>query len=277
MQVRLYILFNLALFSKDSDKVLYTSSYLRGKVARGFRTYLKDQLDNQDLEDIPSGEIKLIFEDYSEFENKLISLYGIANEEANTDREIRKLRQTSSVTIYALDFLGFSADLEWNDATLRLQFYLSLKDVVKGELIRERKAGSLKQLMQVAKEVDEKLHELRQSRGYKTGKVGSYPDASGKSSYRLQPIDLSATRSDRLPRLRKERRCFGCSRTGHIAKNCKQLKEKDSQRNTFTAIIVSYIQARQIDCYNDGYLTHLPDKEGLGWFPSPRDGYGKHL
>ena len=92
MQVRLYILFNSALFSKDSDKVLYASSYLRGKAARGFRTYLKDWLDNQDPEDVPSGETKLIFEDYSEFENKLTSLYGIANEEANTDREIRKLR-----------------------------------------------------------------------------------------------------------------------------------------------------------------------------------------
>ena len=92
---------------------------------------------------------------------------------------------------------------------------------MKGELVREKKAGSLKQLMQVAKEVDEKLHELRQSRGYETGKVGSYPDAPGKSSYGPQPMDLSATRSDRLLRLRKERRCFGYSRTGHIAKNCK--------------------------------------------------------
>ena len=148
---------------------------------------------------------------------------------------------------------------------------------MKGELVREKKAGSLKQLMQVAKEVDEKLHELRQSRGYETGKVGSYPDAPGKSSYGPQPMDLSATRSDRLPRLRKERRCFGYSRTGHIAKNCKQLKEKDSQRNTFAATTVSYAQARWVDCCDNECLTHLPDKEGSGWFPSPRDGYGKHL
>ena len=135
---------------------------------------------------------------------------------------------------------------------------------MKGELVREKKAGSLKQLIQVAKEVDEKLYELRQSRGYETGKVGSYPDAPGKSSYKPQPMDLSATKSDRLPRLRKERRYFGYSRTGHIAKNCKQLKEKDSQRNTFTAIIVSYAQARWIDCCDNECLTHLPDKEGSG-------------
>ena len=92
---------------------------------------------------------------------------------------------------------------------------------MKGELVREKKAGSLKQLIQVAKEVDEKLYELRQSRGYETGKVRSYSDAPGKSSYGPQPMDLSATRSDRLPRLRKERRCFGYGRIGHIAKNCK--------------------------------------------------------
>lgn len=79
-------------------------------------------------------EITEIFNDYSEFESKLDSLYSITNEKAHVDRHIRKLRHTTSVVAYASEFQGYAAELEWNDAALRSQFYLGLKDALKMEL-----------------------------------------------------------------------------------------------------------------------------------------------
>ncbi|KAI6806740.1 hypothetical protein KC340_g18762 [Hortaea werneckii] len=164
LQVQLYFFFNRAQFATESEKVLYASSFLRGKAARGFRPYLKDWLDHQEGDQQPKTETRTIFHDYDQFEIKLEELYGIPNEESHADRHIRRLRQVTSVSSYASEFQGYAADLEWNDAALRSQFYLGLKEVVKAELSRGRTTRSLAAMMKEAKEIDERLQELRSDR-----------------------------------------------------------------------------------------------------------------
>lgn len=223
LQVQLYFFFNRAQFATESEKVLYASSFLRGKAARGFRPYLKDWLDHQEGDQQPKTETRTIFHDYDQFEIKLEELYGIPNEESHADRHIRRLRQVTSVSSYASEFQGYAADLEWNDAALRSQFYLGLKEVVKAELSRGRTTRSLAAMMKEAKEIDERLQELRSDRMM-------YVDP-GKGRTRTPREDPYGPRPMELDNLEKERkksdkfrkiRCYRCQQQGHIARNCSQ-------------------------------------------------------
>ena len=104
LQIRLYFAFNSYQFGRESDKVLYASSYLRARAARGFRPYLKDWLDHEKEPDELNPETKKIFAKYDRFETKLTDLYRVSNEEHHADRQIRQLRQTTSVAVYASEF-----------------------------------------------------------------------------------------------------------------------------------------------------------------------------
>lgn len=271
IQLKLYILFNSAQFIRESDKVLYASSYLRGRAARSFRPYLKEWLSNQDPGDQPNRETKLIFRNYQEFKEKLESLYRISNEEAHADREIRKLRQTTSVTVYASEFQGFIADLGQNDVTFRLQFYLGLKDIIKSELVRERKTTTLTTLISVIKEVDERLQELRYDRNFDTEKFGRSLKATGRYSYRPDPMELDATEVFRNRKNRERRRYYRCGRQGHIVTECKRPRENIVRKELAIITVPGHRQTRWNSCYDDDYTSHREKKEQAGIFP-PSDG-----
>lgn len=228
LQVQLYLYFNTHQFYGEASKVLYAASFLRGRAARGFRPYLKDWLSNQDEGESPKTETRKIFHDYDEFENKLNDLYGIPNEEVYADRHIRQLRQTTSVSLYASEFQGYAADLEWNDAALRSQFYLGLKDTVKSELSRNSSLTTLGAMIKSAKEIDERLQELRHDRFVQPG--FQRPARGGRGSFKARsddpygprPMELDATeRGGRHKKAGWNPTCYACGNQGHIASNCK--------------------------------------------------------
>lgn len=217
LQVQLYFHFNTAQFTSEADKVLYATSFLRGRAAKGFRPYLKDWLDNQGGSS-PKTETRQIFHDYDHFEIKLNDLYGVHNETVFADRHIRRLRQTTSVSIYASEFQGYAADLEWNDAALRSQFYLGLKEAIKQELSREKGATSLGNMIKAAVTVDERLQDLKQDRYLYSG--NSHSKATNRDHYGPQPMELDNTEKRGRSKTRSEVRCYACQQTGHIARNC---------------------------------------------------------
>lgn len=217
LQVQLYFHFNAAQFTSEADKVLYATSFLRGRAAKGFRPYLKDWLDNQDGTQ-PRTETRQIFHDYDHFEIKLNDLYGIHNEAVYADRHIRRLRQTTSVAAYASEFHGYSADLEWNDAALRSQFYLGLKEAVKAELSREPGVSKLSDMVKAATAVDERLQDLKQDRYLYSG--NSHSKATSRDHYGPQPMDLDNTERVGRSKTRSEVRCYACQKKGHIARSC---------------------------------------------------------
>jgi hypothetical protein len=223
LQVQLYFYFNQAQFQDEPDKVLYAASFLRGRAGKGFRPYLKDWLDTRNGGN-PKTETRKIFHDYDEFEIKLNDLYGISNEESHADRHIRRLRQTTSVATYASEFQGYAADLEWNDAAFRSQFYLGLKDTVKMELSRNANIRTLAAMINAAKEIDERLQELRQDRffypGFKNQQKGKYDE----DPYGPRPMELGNITKRGRSQKRSGVRCYRCQEEGHIARNCQMNK-----------------------------------------------------
>ena len=178
-----------------------------------------------------NAETRRIFHDYSSFEGKLQELYGISNEEAHADRQIRKLRQTTSVAAYMSLFQGYAADLKWNDAALRSQFYLGLKDAVKVELSRVE-ATNMSALAKAAKEIDERLQELRQDKCAYYGISQGYSKAKSAETYGPTPMELDTTEKDPEwlgGRRRQNSKCYTCGALGHCARRCPR-KNKVSRR-----------------------------------------------
>lgn len=222
LQVQLYLHFNQAQFGSEADKVLYASSFLRGRAARGFRPYLKNWLGTQGDGDTPSTETRRIFHDYDKFEEKMNELYGVPNEEIYADRHIRRLRQTTSVVAYASEFQGHMADLEWNDAAFRSQFYLGLKDAVKAELSRNANVTNLATMVKAAKEIDERLQELKQDRFMYLGPTKGSSRTTSNDPYGPRPMELDYTEKRGRSDKRSKIRCYRCQKEGHIARNCDQ-------------------------------------------------------
>lgn len=233
LQVQLYLYFNRAYFGSEAEKVLYASSFLRGRAAKGFKPYLKDWLDSQGGDQGPKTETRQIFHDYDHFEIKLNELFGIPNEAVYADRHVRRLRQTTSVAIYASDFQGFSADLEWNDAALRSQFYLGLKDQVKAELYRNGQTTTLSQMIKSAIEIDERLQDLKQDRLMYYGPARVDSKATNRDPYGPRPMELDNTEQGRGRSTGRSRvRCYACQQEGHIARNCKKKRQTPEEFNS---------------------------------------------
>jgi len=226
MQLRLYFLFNRAQFASEAEKVLYAYSFLRGRASRGLRPYLKDWLDCHGNEGTPRTETRLIFHDYEQFEIKLDELYGIPNEETYADRHIRRLRQTTSVASYASEFQRYAADLGRNDAALRSQFYLGLKDAVKAELSRGRGVTSMTAMVKSAREIDERLQELKSDR-LMYADPGRGRSFARRDPYGPEPMELDATRKgpERSSGRNRKVRCYRCQHMGHIARDCNKISK----------------------------------------------------
>ena len=198
-----------------------------------------------------------MFRNYSNFEEKLESLYGISDEEAYADRQIRKLRQLTSVAVYASEFQGFAADLEWNDAALRSQFYLGLKDIVKERLTYEGSARTtLAQLIKAAKDMDERIQELRQDRNYDFGNFRRSPKATDRNSYGTVPMELDSAEAIPGGRNREERRCYRCGRKGHLANRC--VRKRKGALN-----VLETVDHGWINCHDDDCETHREQKEKM--------------
>jgi len=118
--------------------------------------------------------------------------------EATSERELRRLRQTTSMSDYAAKFESLKQYLSWNDAALRDQFYLNLRDDVKDELAPLDRPQTLSALKELATRLDSRLEERRREHRHL-----SYPPSNSCGPNRPQPPSQPpVTPSTPLPALR---------------------------------------------------------------------------
>jgi Ty3 transposon capsid-like protein/Zinc knuckle len=123
-------------FPDEFSKIGYAGSYLGGPAGDWwhslFQRYEEALVANTD----PPTEL----ESFTVFSKTLTTSYGDPDLTGTMERELRALRQTSSVANYAAEFQRIAGFLtpHWSDRPLMTTYKQSLKDVIKDHLIHEK-------------------------------------------------------------------------------------------------------------------------------------------
>ena len=184
-----------------------------------------------------------IFQTWDGFLEEIKTNFGVMDEQKEAERAIESLRQKGSATAYTRDFQRYSTRTGWGDEALRYQYRKGLKDFVKDELLRTaHDTSTLENLIAAACEIDNAWYERSMERkgkydpDYKRMGEGRYNKRqTGKSDYWPQPMEVDATSLGELSlqekqRRQKERLCYNCGKSGHMARNCKSGKHSKNSK-----------------------------------------------
>jgi hypothetical protein len=141
-------------FKSEKSKVLYAGARLTGPAFSWFLP-LVNNWDTSDPDATPPIELA----SFKTFTDALTTLYGDPNLAATADREIRRLRQLTSVADYSAKFEQHKQYLGWNDIALRDQYYTGLKDEIKDEIVRSPRPETLDELKKLATRLDSRFQE----------------------------------------------------------------------------------------------------------------------
>jgi hypothetical protein len=88
-------------------------------------------------------------------------IFDYGNDTLEAERDIRMLRQRTSVAAYKAEFQILAAKIEWNDNALSSQFYRGLKERVREEItIHYERPSILRSIFELAITIDTRLFEL---------------------------------------------------------------------------------------------------------------------
>jgi hypothetical protein len=140
-------------YPMERSKVLYTASFLRDTAFLWFQP---------NLEKDPEPEMMT---SYNKFCRALRDTSGDPDEEATAERNIFSLRQKGSASSYISEFQRNSTLTQWDDHALAAQFYRGLKEGIKDEIARVGRPHTLKEMMDTALRIDNRLYERSLERG----------------------------------------------------------------------------------------------------------------
>jgi len=202
-------------FPTDYHKVGFVLSYLRGPAARWARPYL-------------SNKTHEVCQDLSKFTTAIEEAFGDPTRQMRSTVELRALKQTTTVALYAAEFQAISSNLKWNDEALCSQFYDGLEDTVKDE-ISKNPPTTLHEFITMATRIDNRRIERP---SFKTP-VSTIKDPPTKSTPLLKNPKLDA---EEVARCKAEKRCYRCREIGHRVVDCplNEGKEKEAVHSIFT-------------------------------------------
>ena len=152
-QVELFFGFNAERFPTNKHKVLFASTYLRGPAFKWFNSFLMDFLNNKpDKKDDNTIEV---FQNYSNFKNKLRQVFGDFDKEHLAERRMQSLWQTGSAANYASKFQQLAAQTQWGAVPLVAQFYKRLKDRVKNDVAQVNRPSQFQSMITLAIRIDD--------------------------------------------------------------------------------------------------------------------------
>jgi hypothetical protein len=239
--------------STDRKQVLYIVSFLRGSAYEWIHPHFKDFLQN--AEGAQKAFTRKIFKDYGSLFDEMEEVFDNGDEALEADRDIRALRQRTSVAQYRAEFQILAAKLDWNDDALASEFYRGLKDRVREEItLRNDRPSNLKDLSELAIKIDNRIFELQLE------KRGSYAHNNGANRkakrnvpewndnyYGLQKMQIDATqgkpgsnhnngskkKSNKRPQPKTKGttdkssvECYGCGKKGHYKNECNARKQR---------------------------------------------------
>jgi hypothetical protein len=165
-------------FSNEKSKIYYAGSYLREGPYSWFQPLLSADSD---------GETPSEFQSFKAFEDALTTIYGDPNLVITSERELRLLRQTTSVAHYIAEFQRLRQYVKHNEAALIDQFYHGLKDNVKDRLVNGPRSETLAELMKSATTYDARIQERIIERKSASGNLTVPPRSASSSPANLPP------------------------------------------------------------------------------------------
>ena len=240
-QCNLFIMGNGHLFPTEASKVLFASTYLRGKAF----AWLEPRLSDVNA---------LVLNDFSVFTAELLRNLGDPDREKTMARKLRQLKQTGSTAAYRTEFDNIVQYLNWDDGALRTYFYEGLKDQVKDTLAQTTaEPTAFKDYQDFCVKIDNRLYERKQEGKGSSGNSKAAPSNNNKSSNGNKavtsqrsttttttssgpaPMDLDANSGTRkfkplTPQEKQHRMdnnlCLYCGKPGHRATDCPAKKNK---------------------------------------------------
>ena len=184
-------------FPKEKSKILYAGSRLEGTAFSWFQPLISTSSDTTKPTPPELASFKA-------FSDALTIIYRDPNLEATAVREIRLLHQTGSAAEYAARFESKKQHMNWNDAALRDQFYVNLKDEIKDEIAPVGKPKTYLDMKNLAIRLDARLFERRLERSAATtrpplAKPASHPFAWSTSAPAPAPALLGGPLERRRP------------------------------------------------------------------------------
>ena len=191
-------------FSSEFIKIGYAGSFLGGPPSDWWHTLFQRYEESQTNGTTPPVGLT----SFSEFANALTNSYGDPDLTGTMERELRTLRQTSSVAAYAADFqriAGFLIAAGWNDRPLLSNFRANLKDNIKNVLVHEKPfPTTLQEMIAATIRIDNREHEKIMDRKVPTHQSGtqnnqSRPHQNGPNRLQLTAPPNPATSTLPLP------------------------------------------------------------------------------
>jgi hypothetical protein len=181
------------------DQVAYAGLFLTGRALEWFEPYLTEiQLNGMTTTNL---EVRFMFSSWGGFVERLTQMFGDPEASTTAERKLQKLEQRQSAIDYTAQFQTLSAQVEWNDKALMAQYKQGLKAKVQDAIILMEDANTLRELIDQAIKIDNRIYHREQAKKGQDRVPQSYKAQSTqrqgqnqKPWYGAEPMDLSGTK-----------------------------------------------------------------------------------
>ena len=220
IQVNLVIQAQPSRFSTERQKVLFAASFLRGPAAKWFQPLFTQANPPELLDNFPK------------FMESLNTAFGGIDDSYSAVSLLTRLNQSHSVANYAAEFKRLAPLTKWNDEALTYQFYQGLKNNVKDELARCPRPATLYDLVSIATNIDNRIHERITERNNNQPRRYFQPITKATAPQTLDRMEIDSTKLQRPSQFRgpltaEERQhritnklCLYCGQPNHIINTC---------------------------------------------------------
>jgi hypothetical protein len=155
-QMNMYLDVNKHRLNTEASKVIFVSTYLRGQAWDWLEPYVREYYEKDSSE--WSTTATTIFSSYLKFREHLEKTFGDIDAKKTAERKLKRLRQTTSASVYTAEFMQQAAILGWDDYALIPYYDEGLKSHIKDELARRDRPETMDELIDFAVRVDNRFY-----------------------------------------------------------------------------------------------------------------------